>query len=78
MRRLWIWYEKLSDLWRLLFVLAFVGIGIGAISLGFATEKHNPFLVFGGFLFILLLFLSRIRFLNQKEASRGFHIRRRP
>ncbi len=75
MRKFWVWFERLNELRRFLLVLLFAAVGFGMISLGFATEKHNPYLVFGGFLFILLLFLSRIHFLKQEAASRGLHIR---
>ncbi len=71
MRRFWIWYDKLDGLWKLLLILLFLAMGIGAISLGFAMERHSPYLIFGGLFFILLLFLNRVCFLNQEAESGG-------
>lgn len=77
MRRFWIWYDNLKEMRKFLLTLLFIAIALGLISLGFATERHNPYLVFGGFTFFLLVFLSRIRFSNKEAESRGFHIRGR-
>ncbi len=78
MRRFWIWCDRLKEPWRELLWLLFLAIGFGGISLGFVMEKHNLYLMLGGFLFILFLFLSRICFLNREEKSRGFHVRKQP
>ena len=79
MQRFWRWFDRLNGLRKLLLILLFLAITLGAMSLGFATEKHNPYLVFGGLFFFLLLFLNRFCFLNQEEGSKGFHVRgRRP
>jgi hypothetical protein len=75
MRKFWFWFDKLDGLWKLLLILLFLAIGIGAISVGFVVEKHSPYLIFGGLFFILLLFLNRACFLDQEAASRRLHIR---
>ncbi len=77
MRKFWHWFGRLNEPWKLLLILLFLTIALGAMNLGFATEKHNPYLIFGGLTFFLLLFLSRIRFLNKEAISRGFKIRGR-
>ena len=77
MRRFWIWYDKLDGLWKFLLILLFLAIGIGAISVGFAMEKHSPYLIFGGLFFILLLFLNRACFLSQEAKSEGRETRGR-
>ncbi len=70
MWRFWIWYDKLDGLRKLLLILLFLAIGIGAISVGFVMEEHGPYLIFGGLFFILFSFLSRICFLNQESESK--------
>ncbi len=77
MWRFWTWYDRLKEPWRELLLLLFLAIGFGGISLGFVMEKHNLYLIFGGFFFILLLFLSRACFSNQEAESRKFRIRGR-
>ncbi len=71
MRRFWIWYDKLDGLWKLLLILLFLAMGIGAVSLGFAMERHSSYLIFGGLFFILFLFLNRACFLHQEAESKG-------
>jgi hypothetical protein len=72
MRRFWIWCDKLQEPWRLIFCLIFVGVSIGAISFG--NEWRNPYLMFGGVIFLLLGFWSRTRFLYRESKSKGFKI----
>lgn len=74
MRRFWIWYDKLDGLWKLLLVLLFFAIGIGAISLGFAMERHSSYLIFGGLFLILFVYSSRAWYLNKEAKSRGFKV----
>lgn len=69
MRRFWTWYDKLNELWRMLLILLFVAVSIGAISCG--NVWHNPYLMFGGLLFLVLGLWSRIRFVQKSGRIKG-------